>query len=112
MKILVSGGAGFIGSNFVRYMLNKHPDVGVTVLDKLTYAGNEANLADLENDDRYSFVQGDIADKEIVRESMILREAHSYFLLPCLSAAGEKMSFLSAFSENSVRDSKTIRHPN
>ncbi|MCP4230513.1 MAG: dTDP-glucose 4,6-dehydratase [bacterium] len=67
MKVLIAGGAGFIGSNFVRYMLDKYPDVNVTVLDKLTYAGNEANLADCEDNPRYSFVQGDIADKEIVR---------------------------------------------
>lgn len=70
MKILVAGGAGFIGSNFVRYMLEKYPDVSVTVLDKLTYAGNKANLADCEDNPRYSFVQGDIADKEIVRDTM------------------------------------------
>jgi dTDP-glucose 4,6-dehydratase len=70
MKILVAGGAGFIGSNFVRYMLEKYPDVSVTVLDKLTYAGNKANLVEWEDNPRYSFVQGDIADKEVVRETM------------------------------------------
>jgi len=65
-RLLVTGGAGFIGSNFVRRMLRQHPDLAITVLDKLTYAGNRANLADLEGDPRYRFVQGDIADASIV----------------------------------------------
>ena len=75
MKILVAGGAGFIGSNFVRYMLEKYPDVSVTVLDKLTYAGNRANLVEWEDNPRYSFVQGDIADKEIVRDTISAMDA-------------------------------------
>lgn len=65
-RLLVTGGAGFIGSNFVRRVLASRPDVKVTVLDKLTYAGNRTNLADVEPDPRYSFVVGDIADAEIV----------------------------------------------
>jgi dTDP-glucose 4,6-dehydratase len=70
LKILVTGGAGFIGSNFVRHVLRKHPDHEVVVLDKLTYAGNLANLADVANDPRYKFVRGDICDDAIVRETM------------------------------------------
>lgn len=65
--ILVTGGAGFIGSNFVRYVVDEHPDVFITVLDKLTYAGNEANLAGLP-EDRVKLVVGDIADAELVDE--------------------------------------------
>ena len=61
-RILVTGGAGFIGSNFVRYALRRHEDWAVTVLDKLTYAGRRENLADLESNPRFSFVQGDVAD--------------------------------------------------
>ena len=57
--ILVTGGAGFIGANFVRYVVDEHPDVFVTVLDKLTYAGNEANLAGLP-EDRVKLVVGEI----------------------------------------------------
>jgi len=64
-KIIVTGGAGFIGSNFVHYVVNNHPDVHVTVLDKLTYAGNKANIADLP-EDRVTLVVGDIADAELV----------------------------------------------
>ncbi len=65
MRILVTGGAGFIGSNFVRHLLATSDDQ-VVVLDKLTYAGNLANLEDFARNPRYSFVQGDIADAETV----------------------------------------------
>ena len=68
-KIIVTGGAGFIGSNFVHYVVNHHPEVHVTVLDKLTYAGNRANLAGLP-EDRVKLVVGDIADAELV-ESLV-----------------------------------------
>lgn len=65
-RLLVTGGAGFIGSNFVRRILARQADIRVVVLDKLTYAGNLANLADVESDLRFSFVRGDIADLAIV----------------------------------------------
>ncbi|MEQ2878456.1 dTDP-glucose 4,6-dehydratase [Enterococcus asini] len=68
-KIIVTGGAGFIGSNFVHYVVNHHPEVHVTVLDKLTYAGNRANLDGLP-EDRVKLVVGDIADAELV-ESLV-----------------------------------------
>jgi dTDP-glucose 4,6-dehydratase len=71
---MVTGGAGFIGSNFVRYMLEKYPDYSITVFDKLTYAGNPDNLADVAGDPRYSFVQGDIADAAAVHAAI---EQHS-----------------------------------
>ncbi|HXA43618.1 MAG TPA: dTDP-glucose 4,6-dehydratase [Candidatus Solibacter sp.] len=65
-RFLVTGGAGFIGSNFVRLFLREHPDYSVTVLDKLTYAGNLANLKDLEGEARLTFVKGDICDAALV----------------------------------------------
>jgi dTDP-glucose 4,6-dehydratase len=68
VKLLITGGAGFIGSNFVRHVLASHPDDVVVNLDKLTYAGNRANLADVEADPRYTFVQGDICDGKLVRD--------------------------------------------
>ncbi len=68
MKILLTGGAGFIGSNFVRYLLTNHPDYAVINLDKLTYAGNLENLRDVELNSRYRFVHGDICDRALVRE--------------------------------------------
>lgn len=67
-KILVTGGAGFIGSNFIRYMLNKHPHYKIVNLDKLTYAGNLNNLRDIEKNKNYSFVKGDICNKKIVEK--------------------------------------------
>jgi len=63
---LVTGGAGFIGSNFVIYMLNKYKDIKIINLDKLTYAGNLENLKSVENNENYIFVQGDICDKTLV----------------------------------------------
>ncbi|MEK7516887.1 MAG: GDP-mannose 4,6-dehydratase, partial [Patescibacteria group bacterium] len=66
MKILVTGGAGFIGSNFIRHILTTERDVSVVNFDKLTYAGNLENLRDVENDSRYTFVKGDIADAAAV----------------------------------------------
>ena len=68
MKILVTGGAGFIGSNFVFHMLNKYPDYRIICLDKLTYAGNLANLADIEQQPNYTFVKADICDFEKILE--------------------------------------------
>lgn len=64
--ILVTGGAGFIGSNFIPYFMEKHPDYKIVNLDKLTYAGNLANLTEVENNPNYAFVQGDICDENLV----------------------------------------------
>ncbi|MBP1889150.1 dTDP-glucose 4,6-dehydratase [Clostridium moniliforme] len=63
---LVTGGAGFIGSNFILYMLNKCEDIKIINLDKLTYAGNLENLKSVEDDERYIFIQGDICDKDLI----------------------------------------------
>lgn len=63
-QILVCGGCGFIGSNFVRYMLQKYPEYRLTNLDALTYAGANGNLSDVEQNPRYRFVKGDICDQE------------------------------------------------
>jgi dTDP-glucose 4,6-dehydratase len=65
-RILVTGGAGFIGSNFVRHVARARPDWEIVVLDKLTYAGRRENLAEVESHPGFSFVQGDIADAEVV----------------------------------------------
>jgi dTDP-glucose 4,6-dehydratase len=66
MKLLVTGGAGFIGSNFVRFMVNKYPQYQIVNLDLLTYAGNLENLKDIEDKPNYKFVKGDIADRSFV----------------------------------------------
>ena len=70
LRMLVTGGAGFIGSNFVRHLLGQRLEAEVVVLDKLTYAGNLANLEDVAGDPRYEFVRGDICDASLVDELM------------------------------------------
>ncbi len=70
--MLVTGGAGFIGSNFVRYLLEREPDLHIVTLDLLTYAGKRENLADLPDAERHTFIQGDICNRELVDH--ILRE--------------------------------------
>lgn len=79
MKLLVTGGAGFIGSNFIRFILNKHPDYQVINLDVLTYAGNLENLRDLENNPNYEFVKGDICDREVVEPLVSRSDAIVHF---------------------------------
>jgi dTDP-glucose 4,6-dehydratase len=66
MKLLITGGAGFIGSNFILHMMNSHPDVEIINLDILTYAGNLNNLKSVEKNPRYSFIKGDICDPDLV----------------------------------------------
>ncbi len=68
MKLLVTGGAGFIGSNFVHYWLQTHPQDSVVNIDKLTYAGNLENLSDIEKNPNYQFIHGDICDVKLVDE--------------------------------------------
>ena len=74
MNLLVTGGAGFIGSNFVRYILEKYPEYRVINFDKLTYAGNLENLAGVEKDPRYAFERGDICDKTRVQTCVVRYE--------------------------------------
>ncbi|GFP27185.1 dTDP-glucose 4,6-dehydratase [Candidatus Hakubella thermalkaliphila] len=66
--LLITGGAGFIGSNFIRYLLQKYDDYRIINYDKLTYAGNLENLRDVEDDPRYQFIKGDICDAQLVNQ--------------------------------------------
>ena len=68
MRLLITGGAGFIGSNFVRYILNQYPTYTVINLDKLTYAGNLDNIQEVLKNPRHTFVQGDIVDRKLVNK--------------------------------------------
>lgn len=70
MKVLVTGGAGFIGSNFIHYWLKHHPEDDVVNFDKLTYAGNEENLSDISANPKYAFIRGDICDSAAVNQAM------------------------------------------
>src|SRR5512135_373876 len=69
-NLLITGGAGFIGSNLARYLLRKYPDYAIVVYDKLTYAGNLDNLRDIETNPRYAFVRGDICDAAVVENTI------------------------------------------
>ncbi len=71
MKILIIGGAGFIGSNFIKYILDKHKNVEILNYDKLTYSGNLDNLKEIESDRRYRFIKGDVADKKRLEKVFI-----------------------------------------
>lgn len=71
MKLLVTGGAGFIGSNFIHYWLKNHPEDQIINIDKLTYAGNLANLDSVKNNPNYSFIKGDICDPKVVDQAMV-----------------------------------------
>ncbi|MDK2876588.1 MAG: dTDP-glucose 4,6-dehydratase [Archaeoglobaceae archaeon] len=70
MKILVTGGLGFIGSNFIRYMLSKHENINIINIDKMSYGSNPENLKDFEKDQRYSFIKGDIADYSLIEKAV------------------------------------------
>lgn len=71
MKLLVTGGAGFIGSNFILYWMREHSSDDIVNLDKLTYAGNLENLADIEKNPGYTFIHGDICDPETVKKALV-----------------------------------------
>lgn len=79
MRLLVTGGAGFIGSNFIHYWLENHPDDQIINLDKLTYAGNLANLQDIQNQPNYKFIKGDIADADAVNLAMAKVDVVTHF---------------------------------
>ncbi|HJY98786.1 MAG TPA: GDP-mannose 4,6-dehydratase, partial [Patescibacteria group bacterium] len=70
MKLLVTGGAGFIGSNFIRYWLKHHPEDSIVNLDKLTYAGHLSSTKDYQDNKNYTFVKGDVCDASVVSEAM------------------------------------------
>ena len=66
-NLLITGGAGFIGSNYINYILNKYEYVNIYNLDKLTYAANKKNILKFDNNDRYKFILGDICDESLLK---------------------------------------------
>ena len=86
--VLVTGGAGFIGSNFVKYMLDQHKDYKIVNLDLLTYAGNLENLTDIEDNPNYEFVKGDIADRSFIKDLFqTFRFLPTKFMVPLVKQA-------------------------
>ncbi|MGB9804824.1 dTDP-glucose 4,6-dehydratase [Desulfofundulus sp.] len=107
MKLLVTGGAGFIGSNFIRYILRTRPGVSVINLDKLTYAGNLENLAGVENHPRYSFTRGDICDRRLVSE-IFSRGVDAVVNFAAESHVDRSIMDASPFVETNVRGTQVL----
>lgn len=101
MKILVTGGAGFIGSCFIRQMLKNHNNYQVINLDALTYAGNIENLCDVENNPNYKFVQGNICDKKLINE--LINEVDSVVNFAAESHVDRSITGPEVFIETNIK---------
>jgi dTDP-glucose 4,6-dehydratase len=108
MNVLVTGGSGFIGSNLVRLLLAERPGWRVVNLDKLTYAGNPANLADLARDPRYRFVRGDICNGELVADLFKTEAIDGVMHLAAESHVDRSILAPSVFIETNVRGSQVL----
>ena len=106
MRLLITGGAGFIGSNLVRHLLEEYEDVEVLNLDLLTYAGNLDNLAGLEEDSRYRFVQGDICDASLVAD--LIREVEAVLNLAAESHVDRSIAHDTPFVRTNVNGTHTL----
>jgi dTDP-glucose 4,6-dehydratase len=107
MKLLVTGGAGFIGSNFVHYALKEHPDWEITNLDKLTYAGNLENLKDMQDQPGYHFVKGDIADRKLV-DKLLSQEFDVIVNFAAESHVDRSILDASPFIETNVKGTQVL----
>ncbi len=106
-KILVTGGAGFIGSNFIRYFLEEHPEDEVVNLDLLTYAGNLMNLQDIAGDKRYRFVHGNISDAEVV-ERILRQGIHAVINFAAESHVDRSIEDPTAFIHSNVLGTQSL----
>ncbi|MFA9478020.1 dTDP-glucose 4,6-dehydratase [Phycisphaerales bacterium AB-hyl4] len=106
MKILLTGGSGFIGSNFVRFVLRERPGYQVINLDALTYSGNPENLADIESDERYRFVHGDIRDIDRVAE--LIEEADAVVHMAAESHVDRSIMDARPFVESNALGTQTV----
>jgi dTDP-glucose 4,6-dehydratase len=107
-SLLVTGGAGFIGANFVGYWLAAHPDDSVTVLDALTYAGNRASLIAFDENERFRFVQGDIGDAEAVRDVVQLQAIDTIVHFAAESHVDRSITGPDLFLETNVLGTLTL----
>lgn len=106
--ILVTGGAGFIGANFVPYFAKKYAEYKVINLDKLTYAGNLENLSDCKNFTNYEFVQGDICDRELVEKLFRENDIHGVIHFAAESHVDNSISGPKAFVETNIMGTFTL----
>jgi dTDP-glucose 4,6-dehydratase len=106
MKLLVTGGAGFIGSHFIRYWLKRHPEDEITNLDLLTYAGNLENLKDVQDNKNYKFVKGDICDRDFVFD--LVRDADLVVHFAAESHVDRSIIDPSAFIRTNVLGTQTL----
>ena len=107
MKLLITGGAGFIGSNFIRYILNEHPNWEITNLDKLTYAGNLENLKDIENKPGYRFIKGDITDRKLI-SSLLQGGIDAIVNFAAESHVDRSILDASPFIETNIKGTQTL----
>ena len=108
LKLLVTGGLGFIGSNFIRHMLASYPECTIANLDAITYAGNPANLADIENDPRYSFTQGNIFDRQCVESVFSHHAIDTVVHFAAESHVDRSIQDSSAFAKTNVLGTQTL----
>jgi len=107
VKLLVTGGAGFIGSNFIHYILGQHQDWEITNLDKLTYAGNLENLQAIQNKPSYHFINGDIADRQMV-DSIVNKGFDVVVNFAAESHVDRSIMDASPFIETNIKGTQTL----
>ena len=109
--ILITGGAGFIGANFVVYFANKYPDYHLVNLDKLTYAGDLSNLVEVEKASNYTFVQGDICDRALVESLFEKYHFQGVIHFAASKAVGESVEKPLLYYENNIASLPTYTVP-
>lgn len=109
-SLLVTGGAGFIGSHVVRRLLDQHPNIRVVNFDALTYAGNLENLQDVETNDRYTFVKGDICDRALVEQVMREHQVDAVIHLAAESHVDRSIADPMAFLETNIMGTASMLH--
>jgi len=108
-NILITGGAGFIGSHLVQHFINEYPDYKIINLDKLTYAGNLENLKDVQQSPNYHFVKGDIGDFDLVKELLDVHQINSIIHLAAESHVDRSISNPMEFVTTNVVGTVTLR---